>query len=196
MPSSQARHVGTILFNMAIRPGGTGRVYVTNTDARNQVRFEPRISGDPLGRGVQGHIAESRVTVVDGTSPIARHLNPHIDYACTPPCVPPAGEAEASPAFPTDLTFSPDGSKVYVTGFGSEKVGIFDATALETGNVVNGVTKHLVEVDAGPSGVVLDAARDRLYVMNRIDHTISIVDAWPAGPGGSAATGRSVDFRR
>src|SRR3989475_10714500 len=30
-------------------------------------------------------------------------------------------------------------------------------------------------VGQGPSGIVLDAARDRLYVMNRIDGTISIV---------------------
>src|SRR5262245_13259007 len=56
--------VGTVIFNMAVRPGANNRVYVTNTDARNQVRFESRIPGDPLGRGVQGHIAESRITVI------------------------------------------------------------------------------------------------------------------------------------
>jgi DNA-binding beta-propeller fold protein YncE len=174
--ASQTAGVGTILFNMAIRPGAPGRVYVTNTEARNHIRFEPRIPGDPLGRGVQGHIAESRVTVINGTTPTARHLNPHIDYTCTPPCVPAAGEAEASLAFPVDLAFSPDGSQVYVAGFGSEKVGIFDAAALEAGNIVNGSTKRLIDVGAGPSGIVVDAANDRLYVMNRIDHTISIVD--------------------
>jgi DNA-binding beta-propeller fold protein YncE len=173
--SSQTVGVGTVLFNMAVRPSN-GRVYVTNTEARNEVRFEPRIAGDPLGRGVQGNIAQSRVTVVNGTTPTARHLNPHINYTCTPPCVPPAGEAEASLAFPTDIVFSSNGARAYVAGFGSEKVGIFDATALEAGTITNGVTKHLVEVGAGPSGLALDEARNRLYVMNRIDHTISIVD--------------------
>src|SRR5690606_25060054 len=126
-----------------------------NTEARNHVRFEPRIPGDPLGRGVQGNIAQSRITVINGTTPTARHLNPHIDYACTPPCVPPAGEAEASLAFPTDMVFSSNGARVYVAGFGSEKVGIFDAAALEAGTITNGTTKHLVEVGAGPSGLVL-----------------------------------------
>src|SRR5689334_7264648 len=35
--------VGTILFNMAVRPNASGQIYVTNLDARNNVRFEPRI---------------------------------------------------------------------------------------------------------------------------------------------------------
>src|SRR5262249_54994972 len=64
---------GTILFNMAVRPNASGQLYVSNIDSRNQVRFEPRIVGDALGRGVQGHIAESRITVVNGTTPTARH---------------------------------------------------------------------------------------------------------------------------
>ena len=40
--------VGTVLFNMAVRPDN-GKLYVTNPDARNQVRFEPLAAG-----GVQG----------------------------------------------------------------------------------------------------------------------------------------------
>jgi hypothetical protein len=167
--------VGTIIFNMAVRPNAADQVYVANTDARNQVRFEPRIVGDPLGRGVQGHIAESRITVINGTTPTARHLNPHIDYLCTPPgCIPSAAEREASLAFPMDLTFSSNGQRLYVVGFGSGKVGIFDAAALEAGTI-NASTKTLVEVGGGPSGLALDEARDRLYVMNRFTHDISIV---------------------
>ena len=52
-------HVGTVLLDMAVNPA-SGRVYVTNTDARNAVRFEPNI---------HGHVAESRITVIDGTIP-------------------------------------------------------------------------------------------------------------------------------
>src|SRR6185503_15050208 len=55
--------------------------------------------------------------------------------------------------------------------FGSEKIGIFDTDDLEAGTI----TKTLVVVGAGPSGIVLDEPRNQLYVMNRIDHTISIV---------------------
>ncbi len=167
--------VGTILFNMAVRPNASNQVYVANLESRNNVRFEPRIVGDPLGRGVQGHIAESRITVINGTTPTPRHLNPHIDYLCTPPgCIPSAAEREASLAFPMDMVFSSNGARLYVVGFGSGKVGIFDAAALEAGTI-NASTKTLVEVGGGPSGLALDEARNRLYVMNRFTHDISIV---------------------
>lgn len=151
--------VGTVLFNMAVRPGA-GTVYVSNTEARNQVRFETALVG---------HNAESRITVIDGGTPSAHHLNPHIDYS-----VPtgPASEIEQSLAQPTDLAFSADGSMLYVAGFGSGKVGVFDAAALESGSIV----KQLIPVGDGPSGLAVDETRDRLYVMNRLDHSLSIVD--------------------
>ncbi len=175
--TSAVTGVGTVIFNMAVRPNAANQIYVTNTDARNQVRFEPRIPGDALGRGVQGHLAESRITVINGTTPAPHHLNPHIDYSCTPPaCTPPASEAEASLAFPTDLVFSSDGNRVYVAGLGSGKVGIFDAAALEAGTIGAG-TKTLVDVGGGPSGLALDESHDRLYVMNRFTHDISIVSS-------------------
>ncbi|MCW5892400.1 MAG: beta-propeller fold lactonase family protein [bacterium] len=164
--------VGTVIFNMAVRPGGSNRLYVSNTEARNQVRFEPRINNT---WGVQGHIAESRITVVNGTTPTARHLNPHIDYTCVPPgCISPQSERDQTLAFPTDMVFSSDGARLYVAGLGSGKVGIFDAAALEAGTITP-LTKTLVQVGQGPSGVVLDEARNRLYVMNRISHDLSIV---------------------
>src|SRR5262249_1842503 len=62
-------HVGTVLFNLAVNPSN-GKVYVSNTEARNAVRFEPNI---------HGHVTENRITVIDGTSVTPRHLNPHID---------------------------------------------------------------------------------------------------------------------
>ena len=173
--TSNVTGVGTVIFNMAVRPNAANQVYVANTDARNQVRFEQRIPGDALNRGVQGHIAESRLTVINGTTSTPHQLNPHINYLCTPPtCVPPSSEADASLAFPMDLVFSSNGQRVYVAGFGSGRIGIFDANALEAGTI-DATTKHLVDVGGGPSGLALDEARDRLYVMNRFTHDISIV---------------------
>jgi DNA-binding beta-propeller fold protein YncE len=78
-----------------------------------------------------------------------------------------------------------------VTGFGSEKIGIFDTDDLEADTI----TKTLVEVGAGPSGVVLDEPRNQLYVMNRIDGTISIVSnaATPATANESAVVALRYD---
>ena len=150
--------VGTVIFNMAVRPNN-GKVYVTNTDALNQVRFEPF---------VRGHLAESRITVISGTTATPHHLNPHINYGVVPG---PQTEIDRSLAFPTDLTFSADGNTVFVTGFGSGKIGAFNAGDLESGVI----TEQQTAVGRGPSGIVLDVPNNRLYVMNRIDHTISII---------------------
>src|SRR6185369_9900608 len=71
-------HVGTILFNIATNPV-TGKVYVSNTEARNEVRFEgPGLAFNSTT--VQGHLHEARITVLDGANVLPRHLNKHIDY--------------------------------------------------------------------------------------------------------------------
>src|SRR6266446_6389998 len=69
------------------------------------------------------------------------------------------------------MAFSADGQTLFVVAFGSAKVGALRADDLEAGVI----TAAELAVGQGPSGIVLDAARDRLYVMNRIDGTISIV---------------------
>ena len=51
-------HVGTTLFNMAVNPK-SGKVYVSNTDAHNDVRFEGHTPGFT---SVVGNIVDSRIT--------------------------------------------------------------------------------------------------------------------------------------
>jgi DNA-binding beta-propeller fold protein YncE len=154
--------VGTTLFNMAVRPG-TGSVFVANTDARNHVRFEPVEAG-----GVQGRAAEQRITVLAGMTSTPVPVNPHIDYGVA---TGPPAEIAQSVAGLGDLVFSGDGATLFAAALGSNQVAVFDAAALEAGTV----TRDLVDVGAGPSGVALDEAQDRLYVLNHFDHSISIV---------------------
>jgi DNA-binding beta-propeller fold protein YncE len=154
--------VGTILFNMAVRPDN-GKLYVTNLESRNNVRFEPLAAG-----GVQGHIAESRISIISGTTVTPRHLNPHINFSVATGS---QAEIDQSLAFPMDLTFSADGQTLFATAFGSGEIAAIDTNALEAGSI----GAQRVAVGQGPSGVVLDGAHDQLFVMNRIDHTISIV---------------------
>ena len=67
-PDGYFAGVGTVLFNMIVNPR-TGRVYVSNTEARNEHRFEGH--GDflaTLGKtSVRGHLSESRITVLGGS---------------------------------------------------------------------------------------------------------------------------------
>jgi DNA-binding beta-propeller fold protein YncE len=176
--------VGTILFNMITNPVN-GKVYVTNTEALNQNRFTgpagtlppppetpdaPRIPYTTL----QGHFAESRITVLDDdVTPI--HLNKHINYdVCCEPV--PNDENAKSLAQPMDMAISSDGKTLYVAAFGSGKVGVFDTKELENNTFVPDANKQIHLSAGGPAGVVLDEANKRLYVLTRFDNAISIID--------------------
>jgi sugar lactone lactonase YvrE len=146
--------VGTTIFNLAVHPRD-GSIWASNLEALNQVRFELEL---------RGHIVENRVTVILGAEVRPVHLNPHIDYSVS------SGSDEEiaqSLAFPLGMEFSADGERLFVAAFGSEQVGVLDA---------NGAVVARIDVGGGPSGVVLHDLWDRLYVMNRFDDTISVVD--------------------
>ena len=61
--------VGTSLFEVSVNPAN-GKIYVPHTEARNFVRFE-----HPLG--VQGHIVENRLAIVDPAPPMAAPRSGH-----------------------------------------------------------------------------------------------------------------------
>ncbi len=173
--------VGTVNFNMAVNPI-SGKVYVSNTEAINEVRFEgpgtyvTANGSKPIGEpaSVIGHLHEARISIIDGLGVVTpRHLNKHIDYAVVPS---PPGVKDASLATPLDMAVTSDGQTLYVAAFGSGKIGVFDTAALETDAFVPSAASHVVLSGGGPTGVVLDEAAHRLYVATRFDNAISIVD--------------------
>jgi len=148
--------VGTLLFNLAANPV-SGKLFVTNTDARSKTRFEPNL---------RGSFVRNRVSIVDPATGVvtAVHLNGHVNYAVTPGS---PAEIALSLAQPTDVRFTPNGAKAYVAALGSNKLGVLDGTtAAVTGRVA---------VGQGPVGLAMAADGARLYVLNRFDNTISIV---------------------
>ncbi len=181
-----ASGVGTILFNMLVNPAN-GHLYVTNTEAINRVRFEglgdwvdelgPKPSGDPAT--VRGHLHEARVTVINtALNVLPRHLNKHIDYAARPQ---PSGTEERSLSTPLEMAISGDGSTLYVAGFGSAAVGVYDTAALEADTFTPDAANMISLPRRGPSGLVLDEARDRLYVMTRFQNSIVVLDTVTRG---------------
>ncbi|WP_235685298.1 MULTISPECIES: YncE family protein [Corallococcus] len=179
--------VGTTVFNLATNPK-TGVVYATNSDANNLTRFEgPGAFG---GSTVQGNIAKMRITVIKGTSVSPRHLNKHLDYS----------KLAGAPGFdltaknhslstPTEMAISSDGAKLYVAAFSSSKVGVFDTAALEadTFNPRTASANYIPVSGGGPSGLVLDEARNRLYVMTRFDNAVKVIDLATKGQVAAAA---------
>ncbi|HIG00903.1 MAG TPA: PEP-CTERM sorting domain-containing protein [Myxococcales bacterium] len=177
-------HVGTTLFNMAVNPQ-SGALYVSNTEAFNQVRFEG--PGTHGGTTVQGHLAESRITVI-GTPNLssdatlgARHLNKHIDFSVL--ASDPAFDLTAagkSLATPLEMAIHHDAAlgstTLYVAAFGSAKIGIFDTAALEADSFTPDQNQQIGLSAGGPCGIALSSDGSTLYVMTRFDNGISVVD--------------------
>jgi YVTN family beta-propeller protein len=153
--SREVRNVGTHIGNAVVDPTGN-QLLVLNDEARNNVRFEPNL---------QGHFLNTRLSVVGlaNANVTAVDLNQHINYGV------PAGsdiERANSLALPADLVRATDGT-LYVAATGSAKVGVLGPT---------GVVQARIAVGQGPTGLALNPTGRLLYVLNRFDETVSIVD--------------------
>ena len=172
------RHVGTTLFNLAVHPTND-KLYVTNIESPNHVRFEG--PGNHGGSTVQGHLSESRISILSGAGDVVvRHLNKHIDYSRlhtdVPDQVDPT-QREHSLATPLDMVFSGDGSQVYVAAFGSAKVGMFETSALEDDSFDPTLSSAAaIPTGGGPTGLVLDEERGRLYLLSRFENAVEMID--------------------
>ncbi len=189
---AEFRGVGTTLFNMAVHPK-TGKVFVSNTEARNHMRFEGPGGGIAqrdrfANTTVRGHVTESRISILDPHSgavdPV--HLNAHIDFSrCCAQA--PNDETENSLAFPTSLAITNKRNRrgeprrdqdLYVAALGSDKVAVLSTERLEAagpGEIVQDRADH-IEVPGGPVGLSLDEGRGLLYVYARFDNELVVID--------------------
>ena len=161
--------IGTVNFALAVN--GAGTVAVTGTEARNLVRFEPNLSG---------HIVDTRAAfITSGGAVTLSNLNPHINYSVTPG---PASESDSSVGIPTGAAWSADGQRLYITSLASNQVAVLDPTR------PNQVLAR-VHVAAGPTGVVVDGARGRLYVLGRFHNQLQTLSTADFSQIGIAAIG-------
>ncbi|HEU4386422.1 MAG TPA: hypothetical protein VFV34_01405, partial [Blastocatellia bacterium] len=150
-PHGSFSGVGTVLYNMIVNPA-SGKVYVTNTEARNENRFSG--SGNFAHKTVRGHFVENRITVLNpGPHTVAaRHLNPHIDFnSCCAGL--PNSESELSLALPQGMAISADGQTLYVAALGSDKIGVFNTTALEQNTYFPSAGAQISVSGGGPTGL-------------------------------------------
>ena len=170
--------VGTTLFNMVTNPV-TGTLYVSNTDSQNQHRFEG--PGEFAGQTVQGHLAESRITIINnpnthvsnGGNVNSIHLNKHIDYDVLKA---PTSVRDKSLATPLDMVVTQDGQTLYVAGFGSQAVGYYNTASLESDSFTPGAAHKIELSGGGPAGLAFNSDQTRLYVYTRFDNGISVIN--------------------
>lgn len=170
---------GTCLFDIAARPG-TDELWVANTEALNLTRFEPALNG---------HFSDNRLTrIALGSAAVTPFdLNPGIDYGVLPN---PTAQSTAL-AQPMNVVFSSDGTSAWVAAFASDRVARVDPV---TGAVVSRVNVRTGDSSArnmrGPRGLAFNEAANRLFVLNKLSNTISVVNTStlavvtevPAGP--------------
>jgi DNA-binding beta-propeller fold protein YncE len=178
--------VGTILFNMAVNPS-SGKVYVTNTESPNEVRFEgPGLHGAST---VQGNLSQTRVTVLDplGPSQDVQHLNQHINYntlhtdagANHTTINAQIAHSLATPMLPE---IHSTGSPIYIPAFGSKRIGVFTQAELEDSlfeinfDPTVESADYLTTTGGGPSGAALDETNNRLYVVTRFNNSVEVID--------------------
>lgn len=156
---SYATGLMNINMGLAVHPV-SGEVTVVGTESINDVRFEPNLNGV---------FVRVRFARVDPTGPTTNgivDLNGHLDYSV--PNLPQA-ERDKSIGDPRDLVWNAAGTKGYVVGMGSNNVVVVDAAGARVG------ATPTIEVGEGPTGVVLDETRERLYVLNKFASTLSVV---------------------
>jgi YVTN family beta-propeller protein len=156
----------------------SGALVMVGTDATNEIRFEPN---------VRGRFIRVLVSIVNGTtgSPIALvDMNEeHLEAAQAGPGTAyqdgdvPQADRNKSIGDPRGIAFDPSGARLYVTGMGSNNVIVLDAS---TGQRLGGVG-HAIDVGAGPTGIVHHPSLGRLYILNKFDASISVVNSASVG---------------
>lgn len=137
----------------------TGKVSVIGTDAINNIRFQPVLNGI----FVRVRIAQVDPATLQNTS---HDLNPHLNYL-----TPQVSQAQRTNSIgdPRGIVWSSDGSVGYITGMGSDNLIIVNAQG-------DRAVITPISVGQGPTGMALDEPRNRLYIYNRFDGSISTVD--------------------
>ena len=133
------------------------------------MRFEPTL---------KGHVIDSQITrVTTGSDPSVSvvDLNPGIDYKKFP------NTAALSTALsqPTDIVFDGTGEVGYVAAFGTDRIGVLDATGKVTARIEVGSTAGQIAVPRtkrGPRGLAHHPNQNVLYVLNRLSNSVSVID--------------------
>ncbi len=144
---------------LAVNPA-SGEATLVGTEAFNEVRFEPKVNG----KFVRTHLA--RVNTAAGGSKAIVDLNPHLDYRQS---TVPQAQRDRSIGDPRAIVWRADGQRGWVAGLGSNNIIAIDANGARVGNPI--------EVGEGPAGLAHDNARNRLYVWNHFEASLSLVDS-------------------
>ena len=148
-----------ICMSLAVNPA-SGKIAVIGTDGINSIRFQPVLNGI--------FIRVNLALVDPSNSPtVIADLNSHLNYQTSQVS---QIEREKSIGDPRGIVWNSSGTRAYITGMGSDNLIIVNAQGNRAG------INPAIPVGQGPAGLALDETRNRLYVHNRFDGSISTLD--------------------
>lgn len=153
---SYQRSLMNMVMGIAVNPS-SGQVSVVGTQSNNHIAREPNLNGI----FVEVHMGNF---AANGGSAGIVDLNPHLDYSSKSIAV---NQRIQSIGDPRSIAFNADGSERYIVGMGSNNLIVSD---------VNGTRLGLVDVGAGPTGIVVNNDSGLGYVLNRFEGSVSVVD--------------------
>ena len=157
--------VGTLLYGLVV--DSTGQVFVSQTDARNDVNGRAGTFGDGLSE-MENRAFLNLITRVDcsGSScavPQFMELEP------APPANPAPGTALATPYA---IQISDDDTTLVVSAAGSNKLFTVDVASGEVlGSVTVGAVPRGIALESDPAGKI-----SKVWVLNAAANTVSLVD--------------------
>ncbi|MEZ6019708.1 MAG: beta-propeller fold lactonase family protein [Planctomycetota bacterium] len=162
---SHARHLMNANMALAVHPK-SGRVLVVGTDGTNEIRFEPKLQGRFLEVLAACLEADGSVAGVSALNPQLAGMDARV------------GKDTRSLAIgdPRGIAWSPDGSRGFVTGMGSNNVVVVDALGRRDMEVAP------IPVGEGPTGIVYAAAHNRIFVLCKFESAVVTLDAQTLRP--------------
>jgi YVTN family beta-propeller protein len=155
----------TSLMNLCMAMGvnpNNGDIAVVGTEATNEIRFEPNITGTftRVNIGITDDANFATKSIVD--------LNAHLGgYGASTLA---QTERDKSLGDPRGIVWNSVGTKAYITGMGSNNVIVINNLGARNG------LAQTIEVQEGPTGLALDESNNRLYVLNKFHSSISVIN--------------------
>lgn len=161
--------LGTNMLHATITPDG--RILIANSEARNLIALEPNL---------RARFARTRLAILDDSTTHNLDLNPDPDT--TFPEID-ASSADQSLAQVMAVLPTSDGNHAWLAAFGSDRLAqinlgdrtlsnFIDLRSLDSENAPR--DDHTVR---GPRGLALHPTLPRLFVLNRLSHTLSTIDS-------------------
>lgn len=170
----------TICMALGFNPVN-GTVLLVGTEATNEIRFEPNITGTftRVRAAIVNSVTGAEIALVDMNEEHLDAAQGGAGLAYSDGNVP-ESERDKSIGDPRGVAFNPTGTRAYVTGMGSGNVVVLDAsTGARLGGV--GYAIDLGSPTPGPTGVVHHATLNRLYVLDKFTADVKAIDTTTVG---------------